>query len=245
MASDSTTLPENLFHREHVLPHFWHLWEALAPACHLCGSGGSLRRRTPLVKDIEIICLPFYDPIAPLKPVRTYSALSDALQLLLDGRVLLWDEANKKRGDLYKRFVLPALAATDDSPGIGVDLFLSDYENRGYIQMLRTGGADFSHAMVTRQAKGGLRPEEIRCKDGYVWRAEADASGTATLVKLPMRTEERLFGAWGLPYVPAVDRTPEMVHELRRGLGLPYIPLLRMESTPRPAEPYTRMEAFA
>lgn len=236
-----------LIHRQHVLPHYWRLQEALIPACHRCGYGGSLRRHVPEVKDIELICLPFYDAADPLKPVRTYSRLSEALQMLLDGHILQWDEANKKRGDLYKRFVLPALTV-GDGPGIGVDLFLADIENYGYILMLRTGSADFGHAMVTPRAKGGLRPAHLRCKDGYVWRQAALPSGVTRAEKLLVPTEERLFAEWDLPYIPAAERCAEKVQEIRHQLGLPYVPALRLvsaaqtETTPNESE---RREAYA
>jgi hypothetical protein len=236
---------ERQYEREAVLPHFWKLWEALIPACSLCGFAGSLRRGVPLVSDIEIVAVPFFDTVSDLfeeqATTRTYSRLSEVLQLLLDAGVLRWDEQTKRNGNLYKRFVLPALG------GIGVDLFLADQDNYGYILALRTGPADWSHALVTPREKGGLRPPHLRCKDGYLWRQTSASSGVVLAMKFPVPSEGDFFDAWAIPRVNSPDRTAEKVHALRHGLGLPYVPTLRMvgATSPSPARQPQRMEASA
>ena len=95
--------------------------------------------------------------------------------------------------------------------------------NFGYIYMIRTGDGDFSHAMVTDVAHGGLRPPDIQCGGGvgtgYVWR-----NGTAP--HLP--DEAALFAAWGLTaacqqlyradIVPPRHRNANAVQGLRQAL---------------------------
>jgi DNA polymerase/3'-5' exonuclease PolX len=206
--------------REEVLPSYWQLWEALIPACQKCGYAGSLRRRTPTVSDIEMVVLPFFDSRDSLfetgEQAETYSQMSAVLDALLASGVLVWDEAVKRRGDWYKRYRLPAL-------GIGLDLFVARPNNFGYIQALRTGSAEFSHALVTATHQGGLRPAHLRCKNGFVWKQRT--SGELAITEaVPMPSEEALFTAWGLPDISPRDRDANMVAELRRYGGLYPVP---------------------
>lgn len=225
MSSNANPLP-----RKFVLPYCLRLWDRISPTCTQSSYAGSMRRFAETVSDIEIVAQP---------------AEGGSFLPLLDSMVasgfLEWDEVTRRRGDLYKRFVLPALAL-DDSPGMAVDLFIANADNYGYILMLRTGCAEFSHAMVTPVSKGGLRPAHLRCKDGMVWQQNGDGQAVA----LSMPTEKALFAAWGLPCVAPADRTPEQVHVMRRAMGLPYISITRAKSDPVPTAPaHDRLEAFA
>jgi len=224
MSTNANPLPHAF-----VLPHCLRLWERLEPAFTQICFAGSMRRLCPEVHDLEYVAEP-----------SEGDALTIVLDSLLSSGYLAWDETTKRNGPLWKRFVLPALAM-DGSDGLPVDLFLANKENYGYIHMIRTGPADWSHYMVTPLSKGGLRPSHLRCKDGFVW--QQAAGGEA--VKLPLPSERDLFAAWGLEYVLPQERTEAKVHSLRLALGLPYI-VLGKKPDAAPAVPtHHRLEAFA
>lgn len=225
MSSNRSPLP-----RQAVLPYALRLWDRITPVCTASCYAGSLRRHAPEVNDIEIVAQPS-DP----------DALSLVLTSMLESGWLQWDEEVKRqKGDRYKRFILPALADSV-SPGFAVDLFLTTPENYGNILMIRTGNADWSHAMMTPLRRGGLRPPHVRCDKGFVWQQDRDRQA----IVLPIPTEAALFAAWGLPFVAPADRHQETVHAIRRSLGLPYISIARTESAPAAAPEHHRLEAFA
>lgn len=232
--ADDGTDDVRLLHRLHVLPYFDRLWEVIAPACRLCIEGGSLRRRVELVKDLEMIALPFFDSTGNMFAggKLVYSRLDAVLRDLVDRRKLSWDTKVKRNGDRYKRFRVPGI-------DVAFELFLCDATNRGYIEMVRTGPADFTHAMVAARSVGGLCPDHLVCHDGYVWHCGADRIPTAIA---PMGNEWELFEAWGLRWVPPSKRTPRTVSFARRYLGLPNIPLTRVHKTAPSHDP---LEAYA
>ena len=102
--------------------------QILLPFCHRCEIAGSVRRKRPVVNDIEIVCIP--------KPY-------DPLPLFVDGIAAIVNAWPKVRGELpckYTRRVLPE--------GIELDLFFATRENWGLIYAIRTGSADFSHKVL-------------------------------------------------------------------------------------------------
>lgn len=139
----------------------------LAPACDRIVIAGSIRRRCDLIGDIELVAIP-----TPLRNLFGEPTGETLLDLHLRKTDLL------KNGDRYKQFM--------DS-GYQVDLFLAQPDTFGYILMLRTGSAAFSHSMVTPVSMGGLRPPEITVKDGQVFQHGA-------LVAVP--DEDALFALW-------------------------------------------------
>jgi len=117
--------------------------ELLRPHCYLCEIAGSIRRKKPFVKDIEIVAYP--------KPYRT--------NLLESGIATVVNRWKKVKGELpckYTQRILPQ--------GIKLDLFFADIANWGYIYAIRTGSHDFSK---TKLAYNWVK-KGYRGKDGYL-----------------------------------------------------------------------------
>lgn len=119
--------------------------EQLRPHCIRAEIAGSIRRRKPEVKDIEIVAIP--------KPYST--------GLLEDGIASVVNKWPKIKGELpckYTQRVLPS--------GIKLDLFFAEENNWGYILAMRTGSANFSHHVL---ANGWVR-QGFKSSDGYIYR---------------------------------------------------------------------------
>lgn len=158
----------------------------LQPFCVQIDIAGSVRRKKAMVSDIEIVAIPkpTLDLFGqPLERTDVDWWLDDTLP---QSDVL-------KNGPRYKQFIYRDTQ---------VDLFLATPMNYGYILMLRTGDADFSHRMVTLTTWGGFLPAGLRVDGGQVWR-----NGIA--VSVP--DEETLFQLWGMAYIPPEQRAGQIV----------------------------------
>ena len=105
----------------------------LAPHCERIEIAGSIRRRKPEVKDIEIVAIP--------KPYD--------VGLFASGIAKVVNQWRKVRGELpckYTQRILPE--------GIATDLFFATADNWGLIYAIRTGSAEFSHRVL---ASGWVR----------------------------------------------------------------------------------------
>jgi DNA polymerase/3'-5' exonuclease PolX len=103
------------------------LVQKLSPFCFRIEIAGSIRRKKPEVKDIEIIAIP--------KPYE--------VGLFESGIATIINKFEKVRGDLpckYTQRILPE--------GIKLDLFFAVPENWGLILAIRTGSADYSHKVL-------------------------------------------------------------------------------------------------
>lgn len=158
----------------------------LQPACERIEVAGSIRRRKAQVGDIEIVAIP--KPVVDLFGEPTGETEVDWLMRELGSAVT-------KNGPKYKQWMKPL--KNDDE--VQIDLFLADADNFGYILMLRTGPWQFSQRMVTLRTQGGLRPPELQCRNGYVWTTDGYV--------LPLQTEDLLFSAWGMDYMPPQKRS--------------------------------------
>lgn len=107
----------------------------LAPHCQRIEIAGSIRRKKPNVKDIEIVAIP--------KPYD--------VGLFESGIATVVNRWKKVKGEL------PCKYTQRDLPeGIKLDLFFATPENWGAIFAIRTGSADFSHkVLATRWKKLG------------------------------------------------------------------------------------------
>jgi len=179
------------------------LIEALAPACEWIGVAGSIRRRKPNPKDVEIV----YVPRMEARQVDLFGAVEQvpltdrAVARLVEAGNLAWDEKVKRRGPRYKRLVHVETGAV-------VELFAARPDNLGLILALRTGPGEFNHLLVTARRYGGAMPAGMRMQGGYLWR---DGE------RLETPTEEGFFAALGLPCWPPEERTADRLREwLRR-----------------------------
>ena len=115
--------------------------EEIRPFCIKAEIAGSIRRKKPEVKDIEIVAI--RDP-------KNISAFKDWL-----------DKLYKIKGDILGKYTQRQLPE-----GINLDLFFADDDNWGCIFLIRTGPWEFSKRMmgeVTRQM--GYVQE-----GGYLWK---------------------------------------------------------------------------
>lgn len=116
----------------------------LAPHCDRIEIAGSIRRKKPEVKDIEIVCIP--------KPYET--------GLFASGIAKVVDQWQKVKGELpckYTQRILP--------DGIKLDLFFAEAENWGLIYAIRTGSAEYSHKVLA----AGWVKAGYQSRDGYLW----------------------------------------------------------------------------
>lgn len=101
--------------------------ELLAPYCERIEIAGSIRRKKPEVKDIELVAIP--------KPYN--------VGLFESGIATVVNQWQKVRGELpckYTQRLLP--------DGIALDLFFTNHENWGLTYATRTGSADYSHKVL-------------------------------------------------------------------------------------------------
>jgi len=169
--------------------------DLLRPACMWIDWAGSLRRGCKYIGDIEIVAIPrpYLDMFG--NPATGPTELDELVSGLYGG-------ALSKDGPRYKQFsIRPGLWPA----AIQVDLFLATRQNLGYILMLRTGPADFSHQMVTPKSRGGLKPDRYILRDGYVW----DTLTGDSLVEIP--DERTLFELWGMPVLDPARRIAKRV----------------------------------
>ncbi|MCC6457844.1 MAG: hypothetical protein IT328_23005 [Caldilineaceae bacterium] len=161
------------------------LVEQLRPACHRIEIAGSLRRKRPMVGDIEIVAIPRMD-------VDLFGTPLDTTEL--DHLLAQCPVDIHKNGKKYKQFTYFApLGYTYKA-----DLFLQpDPATWGVNFLLRTGSADFSRRMVTSKAYGGLKPNDLEVRDGRVW-----DDGHA----LHTPEEIYIFEYWGMTYLEPENR---------------------------------------
>lgn len=111
----------------------------LSPYCERIEIAGSIRRKKPEVKDIEIVAIP--------KPYDT--------GLFESGVATIVNKWQKVKGELpckYTQRILPE--------GIKLDLFFAERGNWGLIYAIRTGSADYSHkVLATEWVKRGYKSE--------------------------------------------------------------------------------------
>lgn len=170
----------------------------LAPSCLRIEVAGSVRRKKPEVKDIELVCIP--RPGAPRpefgqKPFLSH--LEHALHEMEQAEML---GSRIKDGQKYKQIVI-------NTKGLGfittelfkLDLFIVRPETWGVQFAIRTGPAEFSHRLVTKQEWGGLLPDHMKVEDGLLW-------DTETRQVIPTLEEQDFFAAIGLEWFEPTER---------------------------------------
>jgi len=103
--------------------------EQLRPHCDRISIAGSIRRKKPDVKDIEIVAIPKpYD--VGLFGTGIYNIVTQ------------WEKVKADLPCKYTQRILPE--------GIKLDLFFADRDNWGLILAIRTGSVDYSHHVLAR-----------------------------------------------------------------------------------------------
>lgn len=176
------------------------LIKRIEPACKQLEIAGSIRRESQDVGDAEIVCLPkkgeaqlsMFNTSPEVHTAWTVSDLDTALEQAIRDEIIIKDDAQKRWGDRWKRVVV--WSATTKSRLLFVDVFIADEDNFGNALAIRTGDRFFSQKLYTHVGKGGMLPEHLTAKDGYIWEGET---------KQRCRTEKDFFKLLGIPEVPA------------------------------------------
>lgn len=122
--------------------------ERLRPHCIRIEIAGSIRRKSPMVKDIELVAIP--------KPY--------GIGLFESGLATILDRWEVVKGPLeygrtkWTQRILPE--------GIKLDLFFCEPENWGNIFAMRTGSAEYSHEVLGI----GWKRHGFKSEDGYLYR---------------------------------------------------------------------------
>jgi len=183
------------------------LLEAWAPACERIEIAGSVRRGKPDPHDIEIVAIPRREILVAERDMFTDSQITTSERNLLDEMLGEWLADDRLRHRLDKngrpswgaRFKRVTLWPS----GPALDIFsVLPPAQWGVILAIRTGPADFSHALVTSRLEGGFLPFGFQVKEGSLW-----VSGHAAPVPLETPQEDDLFREMGLPCWPPSERS--------------------------------------
>ena len=174
----------------------------LSPYTANIAVAGSIRRRRPEVRDIEIVAVPA-DPISRLDLFGNATVVSTTLHQLLEvlrsQGVIRPDAEVPRWGQKYRRF---------SYRGATVDLFIVEQGNWGYQLVLRTGPAAWNVGLVTPASRGGLLPPGVTAAGGYLRRGGQP---------LQTPTEQDVFELLGLPWVAPEERSGELPARVHAG----------------------------
>lgn len=198
------------------------LLDLICPGTVRREKAGSLRRQKPDPKDIEIVCIPRIDEMIYLdlfgNPGQriVVNHLDEALARLLEAGQWEFDPIVPRNGPAYKRLRHIETHAA-------CDLFITDARRWGYTYTIRTGPAEFGHALVTRAwnmqcfFKDCLlhaHPPVFEFKgDKKIVRPCPRGENCAQIVETP--DEPALFGALGLTCWPPAERGKHVNDVLR------------------------------
>lgn len=144
---------------------------------------GSIRRKKPLVGDVEIVALP--------QDRRVLLARLD--RLVSDGtfrKATYGDNLSPRWGETYRGVMFE---------GVKVEIFCATRENYGYIRWLRTGPGDANTHVMTRMMQTNW---PVRFREGCAWHVEGETSH-----KLDASSEVYIFSYLGLDYIQPEDRS--------------------------------------
>jgi len=155
---------------------------SLSQHCTLIQVAGSVRRGKPVVKDIEIVCIPC--------TVSSSDLFGNSTSL----RAPAFGAAVKALGEVVKGDPNSGKAFQVLHPdGITLDIFTATEENWGLILAIRTGSAEYSHkVLATGWVKAGYKSI-----DGTLHKAGRP---------IPVPDEQTLFNLIGLPYASPENR---------------------------------------
>lgn len=175
---------------DEVLPVAEHITDVLAPYCQRIEIAGSLRRKRPMIGDIEICAIPKRPRNLLGEELRDQDT---ELDLFLSGRL---GDGLIKNGRKYKQFRYGRFT---------VDLFLPAPETWGSIYFIRTGSHEWNlWVMRTAAPSAGMKFE-----GGYLY----DKAWN----QIVAAEEEDVFEALGLPFVPPQMRDDNQWMEMTHG----------------------------
>lgn len=175
----------------------WQVWVELrgqlSPVCRKIVPAGSLRRRQPVVHDLDVVAIPLlavqYDLFG--NPTKEYS--------LLDLKLAELGVDFVKDGDKIKTFIFR---------GMPVDLYVCDEDSFATTFLIRTGSREHNRWLAQLSMRKGFR-------------LKVNGTGLVKMgtgQRIAWRSEREIFRALGLPWIPPKDRdVPEEANE-----GQPY-----------------------
>ena len=161
----------------------------LNPYCERIEIGGSIRRKKPDVKDVELICIPKFAEIGTGQ-TTLFGGETSITENRLFGQMAKQCSV-LKMGEKYAQIEVFDEHATGVRQYIKVDVFTATPETWGYIFLIRTGPAEFSKWVVTELKRRGYT-----LKDGAVWLE--DSLG---LVQCNTQSEHDVFRMLGIDYI--------------------------------------------
>ena len=176
---------------------------------------GSIRRKKEVCNDIDLV-VPLPDPRSVGDPHRdqVYMAIEDAFTRADQGGRLLWwqsDLLGRQVKGVRPGFKYCELVGSFE--GVQVPIQIHRYVpgplgNRGWIELMRTGPADFGPVFLGQWAKFNELPSgQQTSRDGYLLNREGDA--------VPTPTEDRCFAFAGLMSIPPEKRSVEAIFRSR------------------------------
>lgn len=151
---------------------------SIKPYCERIEIAGSVRRRKPECKDIELVIIPKSSDLFKLQ------AITDKWKLF--------------KGSItgkYAQFYLPE--------NIKLDLFIANKDNWGNIFLIRTGSADFNRYVIFKK----LNEKGYTSRNGIVYPYfnpdEPDIDFSSPVF---IREEEDMFNFLGMEFVKPEDR---------------------------------------
>lgn len=143
----------------------------LKPYCVEIQVAGSLRRKRPEIKDIELIAIS--------KEIELKNLFGECVEpyLVIEEFVEDYGFQFSKNGPKYKKFLYE---------GISIDLFITTKYQYGLHMALRTGSKEYSRWLVTPKRKGGAMPGYMSVSGGWL---------TANGKKIITYTEQDFFRA--------------------------------------------------
>lgn len=168
----------------------------LGEGCERIEIAGSLRRGAQTVKDIEIVCVPRFQP--DLFGGVGFDLLNETIRRRVREKRLQWRRTRGGFGapepdvDGRKYYPLGTMPVGHDEP-IAIDVFcVRPPAQWGAIFAIRTGPAEYAQRLVTSAKLRGLK-----CEDGRLVSTELMSEG----VERATPEERDFITACGLPFV--------------------------------------------
>lgn len=174
----------------------------LSPSCERIEDAGSIRREKPDgIHDIELVC------ISKRPRAEFGNAASGQPQLLALLDQMRADDVLDHRRDKNGRPAWGRRFKRALWGEIPVDIFITDYDRWGMIYTIRTGCAEFAHALVTPRHAGGLLPDRHYVEDGHLHQSDG------TIVPTPEEID--VFTATGIGWIEPRLRTENAIGAIR------------------------------
>jgi len=153
----------------------------LADVCERIETAGSIRRREPMVGDVELLCIARHAP----------DLFGDAGESLLESRVDRLLNDGRLAGRTRNGAKWKTLEVQHADRFVNVDLFITTPDEWGVALAIRTGPAAFSRRLVTSIDNGGLLASGLCIHGNRIWHGRTfTAAGQVDWPGEPLPTPE-------------------------------------------------------